>query len=229
MKVDLLLQNVSLDSFIADYLSTFGISDMTSYINAGADELEAANSYLNIDVAAERLNTAIDNYERVGIICDCDLDGTASATIAYQFLASNGIEPTMFYHSGKQHGVHDLLDQILEAKLDLLIIPDASGSPEDCAVLKSSGCDVLIADHHELESENPYAIVVNCMQGDTNHDASGTTVMAKIVDYTSKMYNYTSSNYDDLIALSLISDSRSMLSIENRAYLNLGFGGSHDA
>ena len=80
----------------------------------------------------------------------CDVDGTASATIAYQFLVSNGIEPIMFYHTGKQHGLHDLLDQILEAKLDLLIIPDASGSPEDCALLKSSGCDVLIADHHEI-------------------------------------------------------------------------------
>ena len=184
---------------------------------------------MNIDIAAARLKTAIENHERAGIICDCDVDGTASATIAYQFLASNGIEPTMFYHTGKQHGARDLLDQILETKLDLLIIPDASGSPEDCAALKSSGCDVLIADHHEIESENPYAIVVNCMQGNTNHDASGTTVMAKIVDYTAKMYNYAQVNYDDLIALSLISDSRSMLSIENRAYLNLGFGGSsHD-
>lgn len=229
MKVDLLFQNVNPDSFIADYLSTFGISDTTSYLNAGADELEAANSYLNIDIAASRLNVAIENWESVGVIMDPDTDGSCSATIAYQFLASNGIEPTMFYHTSKQHGLYDLLDQILEAKLDLLIIPDASGSPEDCAVLKSSGCDVLIADHHELESENPYAIVVNCMQGDTNHDASGTTVMAKIVDYTSKMYNYTSTNYDDLIALSLISDNRSMLSIENRAYLNLGFGGGrHD-
>ena len=214
---------------LKSYLHELGIQNSDLYLAAGVNELENPNRYLNIDIAAARLKTAIENRESVGIICDCDVDGSASATIAYQFFASNGIEPIVFHHTGKQHGVHDLLDQILEAKLDLLIIPDASGSPEDCAALKSSGCDVLIADHHELESENPYAIVVNCMQGDTNHDASGTTVMAKIVDYTSKMYNYASTNYDDLIALSLISDSRSMLSIENRAYLNLGFGGNrHD-
>ena len=225
MIVDKLMDTWSLDG----YLQKMGIENPASYLAAGEAQIENANQYLNIDIAAARLKIAIENRELVGIICDCDVDGSTSATIAYQFLASSGIEPTMFYHTGKQHGVHDLLDQILEAKLDLLIIPDASGSPEDCAVLKSSGCDVLIADHHELESENPYAIVVNCMQGDTNHDASGTTVMAKIVDHTSKMYNYTSANYDDLIALSLISDSRSMLSIENRAYLNLGFGGNrHD-
>lgn len=225
MIVDKLMDAWSLDG----YLQKMGIENPASYLAAGEAQIENPNRYLNIDIAAARLEMAIENHESVGIICDCDVDGTASATIAYQFLVSNGIEPTMFYHTSKQHGVHDLLDQILETKLDLLIIPDASGSPEDCVVLKSSGCDVLMADHHELENENPYAIVVNCMQGDTNHDASGTIVMAKIVDYTSKMYNYTSANYDDLIALSLISDSRSMLSIENRAYLNLGFGGGrHD-
>ncbi len=223
MIVDKLMDTWSLDG----YLQKMKIENPALYLAAGVNELENPNRYLNIDIAAARLKTAIENLELIGIIMDTDSDGLCSATIAYQFLVSNGIEPIMFYHTGKQHGLHDLLDQILEAKLDLLIIPDASGSPEDCAVLKSSGCDVLIADHHELESENPYAIVVNCMQGDTNHDASGTTVMAKIVDYTSKMYNYTSANYDDLIALSLISDSRSMLSIENRAYLNLGFGGSN--
>lgn len=225
MIIDKLMDAWGLDG----YLQKMGIENPASYLAAGEAQIENPNRYLNIDIAAARLKTAIENHESVGIIIDVDVDGSCSATIAYQFLVSNGIEPTMFYHTGKQHGVHDLLDQILEAGLDLLIIPDASGSPEDCAVLKSSGCDVLIADHHELESENPCAIVVNCMQGDTNHDASGTTVMAKIVDYTSKMYNYTSANYDDLIALSLISDSRSMLSIENRAYLNLGFGGGrHD-
>ena len=209
-----------------DYLQKMGIQNPDLYLAAGKAELEDPNRYLNIDIAAVRLKMAIENQERVGIIMDTDSDGLCSATIAYQFFASNDIEPTMFYHTGKQHGLHDLLDQILEAKLDLLIIPDASGSPEDCAVLKSSGCNILICDHHELESENPYAIVVNCMQGNTNHDASGTTVMAKVVEYTAKMYNYTLDNYDDLIALSLISDSRSMLSIENRAYLNLGFGGA---
>lgn len=225
MIVDKLMDAWSLDG----YLQKMGIENSAAYLAAGEAQIENPNRYLNIDIAAARLKTAIENRESVGIVIDADVDGSCSATIAYQFLASNGIEPTMFYHTGKQHGVHDLLDQILESKLDLLIIPDASGSPEDCAALKSSGCDVLIADHHELENENPYAIVVNCMQGDTNHDASGTTVMAKIVDYTSKMYNYTSTNYDDLIALSIISDSRSMLSIENRAYLNLGFGGGqHD-
>lgn len=135
-------------------------------------------------------------------------------------------KPIVFFHTGKQHGIGDLMPQILSANLDLLIVPDASGKAEECKMLKDNGCDIIIADHHEIEKENPYAIVVNCMQGDTNHAASGTTVMAKIVDrYGGRYLGGRRFNFEDLVALSLLSDSRSMLSIENRAYLNLGFGG----
>lgn len=154
----------------------------------------------------------------------CDVDGVCSAAIAYQFLANNGIKPETFYHQKKAHGIADLLDEIQNLDLDLLIVPDAGSNDVDaCMALKSAGCDVIVADHHELEKSNPYAIVVNCMMSDaTNHDASGTTVMAKVVERCCELYGYEHMNFDDLIALSLIADSRSMLSIENRAYLNLG-------
>ena len=157
----------------------------------------------------------------------CDVDGLCSAVIAYQFLKSNGVEPIVFFHSGKQHGVNDLMTEILNANLDLLIVPDAGTNDVNaCRELRANGVDVIIADHHEIENENQFAIVVNCMQGDTNHAASGTTVMSKIVDRYSEMYlSGRRFNFEDLVALSLLSDSRSMLSIENRAYLNLGFGG----
>ena len=170
---------------------------------------------------------AIDGKQKVGIIQDCDVDGLCSAVIAYQFLRSNGVEPIVFFHSGKQHGINDLMTEILNANLDLLIVPDAGSNDVDaCRELRANGVDVIVADHHEIENENQFAIVVNCMQGDTNRSASGTTVMSKIVDrYSERYLGGRRFNFEDLVALSLLSDSRSMLNIENRAYLNLGFGG----
>ncbi len=158
----------------------------------------------------------------------CDVDGVCSAVIAYQFLDSMTAEkPIVFFHTSKQHGVGDLIPQILSANLDLLIVPDAgSNDVEACYELRTNGVDIIIADHHEIEKENPYAIVVNCIQGDTNHAASGTTVMAKIIDrYGERYLGGRRFDFDDMVALSLLSDSRSMLNIENRAYLNLGFRG----
>lgn len=228
MDVKILMPKVNRESFIDDYLQKMGIEYPQSYMNVTRCHLEEPNRYLNIDMATHRLNMAISNSERVGIIQDCDVDGLCSAVIAYQFLSSMMADkPTVFFHTGKQHGIGDLMTQILNANLDLLIVPDAGSNDVDaCYELRANGVDVIIADHHEIEKENPYAIVVNCMQGDTNHAASGTTVMVKIIDrYGERYLGGRRFNFDDMVALSLLSDSRSMLSIENRAYLNLGFGG----
>ena len=226
MNVKILMPDVNPKSFVDDYLQKIGIEYPQSYMNVTRCHLEEPSRYINIDEATKRLKIAIDGKQKVGIIQDCDVDGLCSAVIAYQFLKSNGVEPIVFFHSGKQHGINDLMTEILNANLDLLIVPDASGKPEECKTLRANGCDVIIADHHEIENENQFAIVVNCMQGDTNHAASGTTVMSKIVDrYSERYLGGRRFNFEDLVALSLLSDSRSMLSIENRAYLNLGFGG----
>lgn len=229
MNVEILMPKVNPKSFIDDYLQKMGIEYPQSYMNVTRCHLEEPNRYTNIDEATKRLKMAIDGKQKVGIIQDCDVDGLCSAVIAYQFLSSMMDEkPIVFFHSGKQHGINDLMTEILNANLDLLIVPDAGSNDVDaCRELRANGVDVIVADHHEIENENQFAIVVNCMQGDTNHAASGTTVMSKIVDRYSEQYlSGRRFNFDDLVALSLLSDSRSMLSVENRAYLNLGFGGN---
>ena len=228
MNVEILMPKVNPKSFIDDYLQKMGIEYPQSYMNVTRCHLEEPSRYVNIEMATKRLKMAIDGKQKVGIIQDCDVDGLCSAVIAYQFLSSMMAEkPIVFFHSGKQHGINDLMTEILNANLDLLIVPDAgSNDVNACRELRANGVDVIIADHHEIENENQFAIVVNCMQGDTNHAASGTTVMSKIVDQYSERYlGGRRFNFEDLVALSLLSDSRSMLSIENRAYLNLGFGG----
>lgn len=227
MNVEILMSKVNPKSFIDDYLQKIGIEYPQSYMNVTRCHLEEPNRYVNIDLATHRLKMAIDGKQNVGIIQDCDVDGLCSAVIAYQFLESNGVEPTVFFHSGKQHGISDLMTEILNANLNLLIVPDAGSNDVDaCRELRANGVDVIIADHHEIENENQFAIVVNCMQGDTNHAASGTTVVSKIVDrYSERYLGGRRFNFEDLVALSLLGDSRSMFNIENRAYLNLGFGG----
>lgn len=225
MKIEFLIDAVDADTFIHDYLSACGIENVKSYLDSGLADIQSTDVYSNIDFAADRLHRAIENKERVGIVQDVDVDGVCSATIAYQFMAANGVEPIVYFHTGKQHGVADLMSEIQKSNLDLLIIPDASATLDDSMTLKAANCDIVIADHHEIEFENPYAIVVNCMcSPQANKDASGTTVMAKVVERCCELYGYGKIDFGDLIALSLIADSRSMLSVENRAYLNLNFG-----
>lgn len=225
MKIEFLMGDIDTSTFINAYLSVHKIKDVKSYLAAGQADIQSPDVYANIDDAAIRLQKAIADNERVGIVCDCDCDGVCSATIAYRFMVAHDVEPIVYFHTEKQHGITDLMPEIQKSNLDLLIIPDASATLDDSMALKTANCDIVIADHHEIEFENPYAIVVNCMcSPQANKDASGTTVMAKVVERCCELYGYHKMDFGDLIALSLVSDSRSMLSVENRAYLNLNFG-----
>lgn len=229
MKIKIKLQNINPTSFIHDYLQSCGIENADAYIHAGIADLQPAASYINIDVACHRLHQAIENKERVMVLVDEDHDGSCSAAIVYNFIKSQGLKSKpLFHYVAKAHGMaadkaENLLPEIENLKPTLLIIPDASADEPTCRQLKAMGCDVIILDHHTYDfNSNPYAIVVNCLQQDGNHNASGTLVTQKFVDRYCELYGLPPVDNADLVASSIASDVMSLTSMENRAYLNLG-------
>lgn len=229
MKIKSKLGKLNPASFIYDYLQSCGIDNPNSYINAGISDLQPASSYINIDVACHRLHQAIENRERVLVLVDSDADGQFSATIIYNFIKSQGLKSKpLFHYVAKAHGMaadkaENLLPEIEKLKPNLLIIPDASADEPTCRQLKAMGCDTIILDHHTYDfNSNPYAIMVNCLQQDGNHNASGTLVTQKFVDGYCELYGLPQVDNADLVASSIASDVMSLTSMENRAYLNLG-------
>lgn len=229
MEIKSKLQRVDSKSFIHDYLLSCGIENPTAYINAGAMDLESPSRYVNIDVAAERLHLAIENRERILVLVDEDCDGVCSSVIIYNFIKSQGLKSKpLFHYMAKAHGMatdktENLIPEIEKLKPTLLIIPDASADEPTCKQLKSMGCDVIILDHHTYDfNSNPYTIVVNCLQQDGNHNASGTLVTQKFVDRYCELYKLPPVDNADLVAASVVSDVMSMTGgIENRAYCNM--------
>lgn len=116
--------------------------------------------------------------EKFQIVVDCDFDGVCSAAILYKFLHKfhPNIETVFSIHSGKQHGLSD--DIVIDDNTTLVFCPDsASNDVEQCKVLYEKGIDVICLDHHIIERENPYAVVVNCMDGHcSNPHLCGATV-----------------------------------------------------
>ena len=132
----------------------------------------------------------------------------------------------MFYHVGKQHGLRpskeeNIVEQVIEKGIDLLIIPDASSNDvKECKELHDNGVEVLILDHHEITTPNPYAVIVNHHLGEgLNTALSGTGVVAKFVQAYCMHYMLPASYYNDLVAASIISDVCDLSSLENRAYV----------
>lgn len=205
-------------TFIQDYLTACGVQDVETYLNPDKIEYDHFGMYDNLCMAAMVFTEHMVKGSKVGIVHDADLDGDCSSAITYMLIREfSNIEPTIYNHIGKQHGLDDLMEQIKVDNLDLLIIPDAgSNDAAQCMELKSTGVDIIVLDHHVRDVDNPYALVVNPYGNSkpVNKAISGTGVVEKFARSLG-----SAQDFRDIVAISLVSDSCSLLSHENRKYI----------
>lgn len=219
IKIHPLLDSLNEATFLRAYLSACGIADVDAYLNPDSIEYQLPDMYKNIDVAIDMFKYA-NNDIQIGIVADSDGDGNLSAAIAYLLCKEFGKkEPVVLFHSGKQHGIQDLMQDIIDAHIDFLILPDSSSNENDaCLELEQNKCTCLVLDHHIIEKENKHAVVVNPYLADNasniNTNISGTGVVEKFACALG-----SNQSFKDLVAVSLISDICSLRSPENRKYV----------
>lgn len=208
-------------TFIQDYLTACGVQDIETYLDPDKIEYEPFGAYDNLCKAAMVFTEHMVNGSKVGIVHDADLDGDCSSAIVYMLIREfSNIDPTIYNHIGKQHGLDDLMETIKADRPDLLIIPDAgSNNATQCMELKALGMDIIILDHHVRDRDNPYALVVNPYgnSNPVNKAISGTGVVEKFARALG-----SAQDFKDIVAISLVSDSCSLLSHENRKYIHDG-------
>lgn len=231
MNVNPLLQHINPNTFLHDYLKAAGVQDVERYLEPDVGCFDSPWDYPNMGEAVERVKKAFEKEEKIGLLVDQDFDGFASSALIYQFLSGNGVVPTVFFHENKSHGlrknaVEDMVSQIIEAGIELMIVPDASTSDwEECRILKENGCDTIVLDHHLPTHDNPYAIIINpYLEEGMNKATSGTGVANCFYKafLSSNGVEYSGEN-DDLVAFSLVSDICDLSQgFENRAYIVRG-------
>lgn len=229
MRVKPLLSHIDSDRFIEQYLSAKGIKDVGAYLAPISEVLDKPEDYPNMTEGEMLLNKAIHNDWRIGLLVDVDADGYCSATIIRQFLNSFDIDPVVYIRKGKAHGLRksateDIVPVIIDDDIQLLIVPDAgSNDATECKELLTNGCQVLVLDHHKIEVDNPYAVVINHHLGKSLNTAlSGTGVTAKFIEYCCAVWAMKPPYMDDLISLSTVSDSCDLIALENRYYVHKG-------
>lgn len=128
-------------------------------------------------------------------------------------------------HDGKQHGLNDTIDEVLQKKPSLLFVPDAgSNDVEECKRLYDLNIPVIILDHHDCEIDNPYAVVINSQNNYSNHYLSGAGVTWQFCRYLDeKMHTNFADDELDLVALGLTADMMSLTSLETKHLINKGF------
>ena len=224
MKFNLINENFNND-YVRNLLHARGIADMESYITPTKEYLQDPKALKNIAAGAALYLRVVTNGGRVLIVVDSDNDGYTSAAIIYQYTkrVNPNIEPDFWLHEGKQHGLEDHINKLMEtnATYDLIILPDSSSNDiKYHDMLEDIHIPCLVLDHHLTDvklSDN--AIVINNQLSPLYHnkELTGAGVVYQFCRYIDSLYSRNwADDYLDLAAWGIIGDMGSMLEMENR-------------
>lgn len=208
------------------------IERQKEWLNAGWDEINDWRLFDLMESAVNRVYDAVQNEENVQVVIDPDVDGLSSAAILTNYLFTLYPDWTHFHlshilHKGKEHGLSDVVDEIL-SDTKLVICPDAASNDiEIHKQLKEKGIDVICLDHHEAsEHSNDYAITVNPQICDyPNKSLTGAGVTWQFCRAFDELYagEPHANDFIDLAALGDCGDMADYRQLEIRALCNIGF------
>ena len=230
MKVKLVNENFR-DNYGIKLLQSKGIQDIDKYINPTKECLQNPIDLNNIEDGAKLLKTAIEKEWNILLIIDSDNDGFTSAAIIYQYIKklNNNINIKYLLHSGKQHGLEDHIDYVLECsdEIDMIILPDSSSNDFIYhEQLKEKNIPCLILDHHITDEEiSSNAIIINnqLSQNYKNKELTGAGITWQFCRFCDNYFNVNfSKELIDLAAWGIIGDMGSLLEIENRYIIKNG-------
>lgn len=186
----------------------------------------------------EKLNEAVKmvarhvkNNDKTIIIVDPDVDGNTSSALLLNYLHElfpSWVESIkIFIHSGKQHGLNDCINYIVDKDFKFVLCPDAgSNDTKECETLKEKGIDVLILDHHDFDKENPYGLIINNQNIYSNYPnkaLSGVGVVWQFCRYFDKIMKIDHADkYLDLVAIGLVADMMDARSVETKTLIQKG-------
>jgi single-stranded-DNA-specific exonuclease len=171
----------------------------------------------DMNIAVDRLSTAIKKNERILVYGDYDVDGTTAVALVYSFLKEQYSNVDYYIPDRYKEGYgvsFQGIDYAFSTNCKLLITLDCGiKAVEKIKYARSKGIDVIVCDHHYPGSEIPAAIaVLDPKQPGCSYpykELSGCGVGFKLIHAYSRIQSIPFSsiaNYLDLVAVSIASD-----------------------
>lgn len=213
------------------YLEKYGVTDIEQFLRPNGKGLDHYSQYENIRDAVNLIKYHYLNGNKVYILSDSgDVDGVTSACIMYDYLKrlNKDWKVIILVHKGKERGLQDdeLFEKLLNDKDDkLLIIPDSGTNDKDRVneLYSHNNIDVLVADHHNIDTPIEQGVLVNNQMGNVSKCGSGCLVTHKVLQALDAEFNkHYSKDYIDIVALSLVADIMNMSDLQNRTYYYFG-------
>ncbi len=222
-KVNSLAAELNVSDVVAELLLQRGITTFNEAKSFFRPDLSALHDpYLmkDMDVAVDRILTAITNKEKILVYGDYDVDGTTAVALLYTFLLETGIDSSLLdyyipdrYQEGYGISVQGI-NFAREQQFNLVIALDCGiKAIEKIRYANDSGVDFIICDHHRPGEIIPAALaVLDPKRPDCQYpykELCGCGVGFKLVQALAIRKNIPFSaltKYLDLVAVSIASD-----------------------
>lgn len=223
-----------------------GIKDTNRFLNPSQEEMFDPYLIKNIEDASNRIIKAIANNEKILVSYDPDADGITSATTMRKYLANYTENVDYIYGERNDgHGIYEMLkissnpeDEVRNNRslenlqkikdCDLLILIDSSSNDVRACkgIVEKLGKEIIVLDHHAIERDNPYVLLVNPQQdGDQypNKQLSGAGVVFKVLQVMEDTLGQVDPfQYMDLVAVGMYADVMRIDVLENRYMIMYG-------
>lgn len=156
-------------SIIENILMNRNIQDIDLFLEPDGSTDSDLKDFTKIEDAAKNLIYHIATSSSIGVVVDPDADGYTSSAVLIRYLNDviknyNSSSTVNFYmQHGKHHGLtEEIMEDINNDSPDLVLIPDAASNDIDnLLTLSTSGFEVIVIDHHEIEREDLIDIIEN--------------------------------------------------------------------
>ncbi len=226
-----LAASCEIDSFVALLLAARGMDDPEAArsLLEGEELIGDPFAFADMDIAAERVQRAIDDGETIAVFGDYDADGITATVLLVTYLREKGanVYCRLPRREDEGYGLHPAtIDEIASGGATLLITVDNGISAVDeIAYAKQKGMDVVVTDHHQPQGALPEAVaVVDPHREDCESEFkmyAGVGVAFKLVCALEGDEEWAMARYADLVALGTLADVMS-LEGENRRFVREG-------
>ena len=221
--------------------------------NRGITDGEAARAFLqktldgvhnpfllnDMEIAADRINQAIEKGEKIVVYGDYDVDGITSTVLLYSFLKAEGANVEYYIPDriSEGYGINIMaINRIARSGVRLMITVDCGiTAVGEVEFARTQKLDVIITDHHTCKDELPRALaVVNPKRSDNEYpfdSLAGVGVAFKLALAVTKKRGQSTKDtffrYVELAAVGTIADVVPVLD-ENRIIIDRGLAAMRD-
>jgi single-stranded-DNA-specific exonuclease len=191
--------------------------EANAFFNPSLDYLHDPFLMKDMNIAVDRISTAIKRNEKILVYGDYDVDGTTAVALVYSFLKDQYSNVEYYIPDRYKEGYglsFQGLDFAYQNNCKVVITLDCGiKAVEKVKYARTKGLDVIICDHHYPGDEIPKALaVLDPKQPSCNYpfkELSGCGVGFKLIHAYARVHGIPFSkisHYLDLVAVSIASD-----------------------